>query len=119
MLFTEDSSLAVDGLRGGDDDLFDRKVLVADELQHLGGGEAVDEYVLGHLRRVAAVGGLVEDYVHVSEGRRNGCPVSDVGVKELDVEWYPGRFTLAVGLGFEVVEDAHRVALLYEQVREV
>ena len=49
---------------------------------------------------------------HVSEGRRNGCPVSDVGVKELDLGWYPRRFTLAVGLGFEVVEDAHRVALL-------
>src|SRR5918994_4964402 len=112
MLFTEDSSLAVDGLRGGDDELFDRKVLVADELQHLGGGEAVDVYVLGHLGHVAAVGGLVEDYVHVCESRRDCWPVSDVGFKELDLGWYPRRFTLAVDLGFEVVEDAHRVALL-------
>jgi hypothetical protein len=112
-------SFAVDGLRRGDDDLFDRQVLVPDDLEHLGGAEAVDVHVLAHLGHVASVGCLVKDDVHAFERRSRGGPVADVGVNELGFRWYPGRLAVAVGLGFEVVEDADFVALVQEKAAEV
>ena len=60
----ERRAFAVDGLGGGDDDLFYRQVLVADNLQHLGGAEAVNMNVLADLRHVPAVGRLVKDEVY-------------------------------------------------------
>src|SRR3954453_4552029 len=75
-------SLAVDGLRGGDYDLTNRQVLIADDLEHLGGAEAVDVYVLAHLRHVAAVCRLVENYVNVLQRRAYSSSVTDVGVYE-------------------------------------
>jgi hypothetical protein len=116
VLGTEGSAFAVDGLRGGDDDFSEGHSLVADDLEHLGCAEAVDLDILSHLRHVAAVGSLVEDDVYTFECRSHGLPVTDVGVQELGLGWYPGRLAVAVGLGFEVVEDAHPVTLLQEQV---
>jgi hypothetical protein len=59
-------TFAVDCLRTGYQDLLDRQLVIADDLQHLGRAEAIDEDVLRHLGHVAAVCCFVKDNIDVS-----------------------------------------------------
>ncbi len=99
-------ALAVHGLGAGDDDLLDGQLVVADDLEHLRGAEAVDEDVLGHLGHVAAVSRLVEDDVDVLERGVHGVVILDEALAELGWRVDPLGLAVLVGLGLEVVEDA-------------
>ena len=115
----ERGAFAVDGLRAGDEDLADGQLLVADDLEHLRGAEAVDEDVLGHLGHVAAVGRLVEDDVDVFERGVHGVVVLHVALAELGCRIDPCGFAMFVGLGLEIIEDAHRPAFAHKQIDDV
>ncbi len=115
----EGGAFGVDGLRGGDDDFLDGELVVADELEHLGGAEGVDQDVLGHFGHVATVGCLVEDDVDVLERGEHGVGVLDFALAELSGGVDPGGFAEFVGVGLEVVEDADGVAVAEEEVDEM
>ena len=112
-------ALAVDGLRAGDDDLLDGQVVLADDLQHLRGAEAVDLHVLGDLGHVAAVRALVKDHVDAFHGGAHRRAVSQIALDKFRLLVDPGGFAEAVGLGFEVVEDANGPAFAEEVVGDV
>ena len=115
----ECGAFAVDGLRAGDENFFDRQVVVADELEHLRGAEAVDEDVLRHLRHIAAVGRLVEDDVDVLECGEHRCRVLHIALHEFGGGINPAWAAELVGIGLEVVEDADTPAFADEEVGDV
>ncbi len=93
--------------------------MVADELQHLRGAEAVDEDVLRHLRHVAAIGCLVEHDVYVLQRGQHRRGVLYVALYELGGRINPGGASELVGIGLEVIEDADAPAFTNKEVHDV
>ena len=105
-------AFAVNGLRGRDDDFFYRQILFADDLQHLGGAEAVNANVFCDLRHVATVGSLVKHDVDVVQRGGDRLAIGNVAFNELDVLIdYPRRLAVAMRLRFEIIQNAHSPAV--------
>ena len=119
VLGTGRCSLAVNRLRTRHDDLFDGQVVLADHLQHLRGAETVHVDVLGDFGHVAAVRAFVEDHVDVRHRRADRRAVGEVALYEPGLRVDPGGFAVAVGLGFEVVQDPDGPALADEEIGDV
>ncbi len=112
-------AFAVDCLRTGDDDFLDGQLVIADDLQHLSGAEAVHENVLGHLGHVAAVGCFMEDDVDVGQRGVHRLVVLNVPLAELGCRMDPFGLTVLVGLGLQIVQDADLPAFLHEEIDDV
>src|SRR4029079_6050242 len=113
------SAFAVNGLRGCDDDLFDRQILLANDLEHLRGAETVNPNVFCDFRHVAAVRRLVEHYVDVTQGGADRFAVGHVALDELDLVRDPGWFAFAMGLRLEVIQDAHCPPFASQEIGQV
>src|ERR671924_332370 len=112
-------TFAIDGLRGRHDDLSDGQALFADNLQHLGGPEAVYENVLRDLGHVSTVSTLVEDRVDAVERRQHGRAVGKVACAKLSAVGYPRGSTESMGLGLQVIENTNPPTLAKQQICDV
>jgi hypothetical protein len=112
-------AFAVNGLRAGNDDLFDREVFLANDFNHLGRAQRIHVHIFRDLRHVTAKGGLVKNNVDVVERSSNRITIPHVSPDEFGLGIYPCRLSAAVGLRLEIIQRANLPTLAHEKIDNV
>src|ERR1041385_5946363 len=112
-------AFAVNRLRAGDDNLFDRQIFFPNYFQHLSGAERVHVHELRHLRHVTAIRRLMEENVNLVERGPDGVAVAQIAAPEFGVFVQPGRLTMAMRLRLELVQSPDGPPFSHEEIDQV
>src|SRR5262245_25005480 len=116
MPWTFACAFAVNGLRAGNDDLFDREIVLPNDFKHLCCAERIHMHILRNLRHVTAVRGLVKNNVDSIERSSNRIAIPYVALNEFRLGIYPCRLSATVRLRFEIIQGPHLPTLLHKSV---
>src|SRR5262249_20943737 len=112
-------AFAVDGLRAGNDDLFNWQIPFANDFEHLCGAQRIHMHKFRDLGHVTAVRGLVKNDVDPVERSRNRVAIPHVALDEFRLGIYPRRLSTAVRLRLEIIKRAHLPTLAHEKIDNV
>ena len=112
-------AFAVNGLRAGNDDLFNRKIFLPNHFKHLCRAERIHVHIFRDLRHVTAVRGLVKNNVDPIERSSNRIAIPHVALDEFRLGIYPCRLSAAVGLRLEIIQRANLPTFAHEKIDNV
>src|SRR5204863_8916424 len=112
-------AFAVNGLRAGNDDLFDREIFLSNHFKHLCRAQRIHVHKFRDLRHVPAVRGLVKNNLDPIERGSNRIAVSHVALDQFGLGVYPCRLSAAVRLRLEIIQRAHLPTFAHEKIDNV